>query len=186
MKFLNYFQYNSVVILSYFNLCLLVLFLNRITGGISNKVWFSSGRSSLFKIHTYINLFTHILGHSNFKHFKNNFVLILLIGPIIEEKYGSINLLLMILITALAIGLINSIFSSNRILGSSGILFMLITLSSFTNLEAGKIPITLILIFFFYGIDEILEGITKKDNISHLSHLVGAFIGFIFGFFVFC
>lgn len=184
MKYLKYFQYNSVVILTYFILALLVLGLKKITNKKSNK-YFSSGRGKIFNPITYIKMFTHILGHSNYNHFKNNFLYILLIGPIIEEKYGSINLLKMILITAFVTALINIIISKKQILGASGIVYMLILLSSLVNIEAGKIPITLILIFIFYIVTEIKDGLFKKDNISHLSHIIGAITGFIYGFYIF-
>lgn len=105
------------------------------------------------------------------------------IGPMIEEKYGTINLLIMMLITAGITGIINSLFSNKKILGASGIVFMLIVLSSFVNLEAGKIPITLILIFIFYIVNEIIDGLFKNDKVSQLGHLIGAVCGFIFGFY---
>lgn len=184
MEYLKYFQYNSIVILSYFFISLLVLWLGSLTNKKSNK-FFSSGRGSIFNPMTYIRMFTHVLGHSDFNHFKNNFLYILLIGPMIEEKYGSINLLIMILITAFITALINIIISKKQILGASGIAFMLILLSSLVNIESGKIPVTLILIFIFYIVSEIKDGLFKKDNISHLSHLIGAICGFIYGFYIF-
>ena len=61
--------------------------------------------------------------------------------------------------------------------------FMLIILSSLVNLQASKIPLTLILIFIFYIVDEIRAGLFKKDNISHLSHIIGALCGGIYGFY---
>ena len=85
----------------------------------------------------------------------------------IEEKYGSINLLRMILITAGVTGLFNCIFSKKRILGASGISFMLILLSSLVNIQSGKIPVTFVLIFIFYVVSEIMDSLFKKDNISH-------------------
>ena len=115
----------------------------------------------------------------------NNFLYILLIGPMVEEKYGSINLIIMILVTAGVTGIINSLFSKKRILGASGIVFMLIILSSFVNIESGKIPITLILICIFYVVNEIIQEIFKKDDVSHMGHLIGAVCGFIFGYFIF-
>lgn len=185
MQFINYFQYNSIVILSYFFICLFTLFLNWLTKGNSNSYLFSSGRDSIFNPLTYIRMFTHVLGHANWEHFRNNFLYILLIGPIIEEKYGSINLLIMILITAGITGLINCIISKKQILGASGIGFMLILLSSLVNIQDSKIPITLILICIFYIVSEIVDGLFKKDNVSHLSHLLGAICGFIYGFYIF-
>ena len=184
MQYLKYFQYNSIVILTYFFISLLVLLLKNLTNNKSNKLFLSS-RGSVFNPLTYIKMFTHILGHSNYNHFKNNFLYILLIGPMIEEKYGSINLLKMILITAFITALINIIISRKQILGASGIVYMLILLSSLVNIETGKIPITLILIFIFYIVTEIKDGLFKRDNISHLSHLIGAITGFIYGFYIF-
>ena len=103
----------------------------------------------------------------------------------IEEKYGSTNLLFMILITAVITAIINTIISRNALLGASGIVFMLIIMGSFVNIQAGKIPLTLILVFIFYIVNEIIAGLFKKDNVSHLGHLIGAICGFIFGFYFF-
>lgn len=184
MKYLNYLQYNSKVILTFFFISLIILFINKITNKKSNLKLFSSSRGPIFNPITYLRMFTHILGHDNWHHFRNNFLYILLIGPMVEEKYGSILLLKMILITALLTALINIIIGNKKILGSSGISFMLIILSSLANIETGKIPITLILIFFFYIATEIIDGILKKDNISHLSHIIGAITGVIFGIYL--
>ena len=176
-------QYNSVLILSYFFICLIVLILNYISGGITNRLFFSSYRNSLLSPLTYVRLVTHSLGHDGWMHFMSNFLYILLVGPMIEEKYGAILLLKMMLITSLVIGVFNFIFSHKAILGSSGIVYMLITLSSAVNLESGKIPLTLILICLFYIINEIISSIFKLDNVSHFSHFIGAVCGIVFIFF---
>ncbi len=183
MEYLKYFQYNSVVILTYFFISLIVLILNTISNDKLNKILFSSYRSSLFNPLTYLRFFTYIFGHKDWNHFIGNFLYILLIGPMIEEKYGSINLIYMILITAGISSIINFIFSNNRILGASGIVFMLIVLSSFVNFEAGKIPVTLALICLLYVVKEIKDGLFKKDGVSHFGHLMGAICGIAFGFY---
>lgn len=184
MEVIDKLSYNSVVILSLFFISLLVLILNYITNKKTNNLLFSSYRSNIFSPLTYIRLITHIFGHDSWNHFMNNFLYILLIGPMIEEKYGSINLIFMILITAFVTGVLNSIFSNKKILGASGITFMLIILSSFVNVSNNKIPLTFILICIFYIINEIIS-IFKKDNISHIGHLIGAISGFVFAYFIF-
>ena len=181
MKLLKYFDYNSKVILTLFFLSLIVLILGYITGGKSTKYLFSTERSKIFSIRTIIRSFTHILGHENFEHFIGNYLIILLLGPMIEEKYGSINLLIMILITAFITSLINFIIGKYNLKGSSNIAFMLIVLSAFVNINQNKIPLTLVLIIIFYVIGE-LKDILKKDKVSHFGHLIGAICGFIFGF----
>ena len=185
MDILSYFQYNSVVILSYFFLSLLVLIFNKITKGKSNDFLFVSGRGTVWNPLTYVRMFTHVLGHDGWNHFRNNFLYILLIGPMIEEKYGSMNLFIMILITAGVTGLLNCILGKKRILGASGISFMLILLSSLVNIQTGKIPVTFLLIFLFYVVSEVMDGFFKKDNVSHFSHLLGAICGFIYGYYLF-
>lgn len=182
MELINYFQYNSILILTYFFLSVGTLILKYVTLGKSNTILFSSYRSSPFNPLTYIRLFTHVLGHENWKHLSNNFLYILLIGPMLEEKYGTYNLLVMILITAAIIGIINSILGNKRILGASGIVYMFIIMSSFVNIQTGKVPITLILIFIFYIVNEIIDGMFKEDNVSHLGHIIGALCGGFFGY----
>ena len=182
MEPLNYLQYNSVLILTFFLVSLGAVILKYITFGKSNKLLFSSYRSSLLNPLTYVRFFTHAIGHQDIKHFTNNFLYILLIGPMIEEKYGTINLLIMMLITAGLTGIINYIIGRKRILGASGIVFMLIMMTSFVNIQNTKVPITLVLIFLFYIVNEILDGIFKKDDISHMGHIIGAICGCVFGY----
>lgn len=182
MNIIKHIQYNSILILSYFFISFIVLLLSYLTKKKSNVLLFSTYRSSIFNPLTYIRLVTHILGHDSWAHFSNNFLYILLIGPMIEEKYGTLNLLYMILIVAVITGIINFIIGKYKILGASGIVFMLISLSSFVNIAAGKVPLTLILIFIFYIVNEIFSGLFKHDKVSHLGHLIGAICGIVFGF----
>ena len=178
---IDYFQYNSVLILTMFATSVGALILKKITNGKSDKLLFSSYRSSLLNPLTYLRFFTHILGHSNWEHLINNYIIILLLGPMIEEKYGTMDLLLMILITAFVVGLFNFIRGGIKLKGSSCIVFMLIVLSSFSNIQAGKIPITFILIFIFYVFREIKD-LKADDGISHTGHIIGALCGAVFGF----
>lgn len=180
---INKFQYNATVILSFFFICLIILIIDKIMRGKFSTMFFSSGRNdSLLNPLTYFKLISHSLGHSNWDHLYSNFLKILLIGPLIEEKYGSYQLLIMMIITSLIIGVINRLFSKNRILGASGIAYMLIVLCSFVNIEDGKIPLTLVLILLFFVVDEIINLLRrKKDGVSHLGHVTGAICGLILG-----
>ena len=181
MEYLKKLKYNSPVILTFTFICLLVLLLGAITDGYTTKKFFCVYRSSLADPLSYIRVFTHILGHSNFQHFFNNFLIILIVGPMLEEKYGSKLLLLLIIITAFITGIVQVIISSNALLGASGIAFMLIILTSFTNVEDGKIPITMILIAFMYLGQEIYYAIVSKDNVSQITHIIGGICGIIIG-----
>ena len=183
MEILEYFNYNSKVTLTMFFISLIILFINKITKGKANKYIFSTERASLLNPMTYIRLFTHILGHENWEHLSNNYLKILLLGPLIEEKYGSINFLIMILITAFITGVVNFIKGNTRLYGASNISFMLIVLSAFVNMVGDKIPLTLVLIILFYVIKEFKNMFSKKDDgISHYGHITGAICGAVFGF----
>ena len=166
---MDYFQYNAVVTLTMFFISLGVLLLDKITKGKASRKIFSTERASLLNPLTYIRFFTHILGHSDWEHLSNNYLKILLLGPLIEEKYGSINFLIMILITAFVVAIANFIKGHVWLKGASCISFMLTVLSAFVNITENKIPITLILIILFYIIDEIKK-LKRDDNIAHDSH----------------
>jgi len=130
----------------------------------------------------WIRLFTHVIGHANWNHLISNFSFILLIGPILEETYGSLSLLFMILVTAFVTGILNAFLLPTALLGASGVVFMMILLVSFTNFRQGEIPLTFILILTLYLGREIFNSFTN-NNISEFAHIVGGFCGSLFGFF---
>jgi len=174
-------QYNAPVTLTFTLLSLAVLGLAQLTHGQSN-FWFSASRGSFADPITYLRLFTHVLGHANWQHYIGNFMMILLLGPILEEKYGSARLALMIAVTAVITGLLHILFTPAGILGASGVVFMMILLASVTNMEAGRIPLTLILILILYIGQEVVTWITTDTNIAHSAHIIGGLCGAAFGF----
>lgn len=130
----------------------------------------------------WINVFSSILGHANLSHLSSNLSMLLLLAPLLEEKYNSIVLLFMTLITAFMISMLQMIlFPMTTSLGASGIVFMMIILSSFTNIKHGQIPLTFLAIFLLYLGKEIVSAL-KPDNISQFAHIFGGIIGSIFGF----
>ncbi len=180
------FNYNSPVILTYTIICLAIVILGYITGGKSTDFAFTVYRTSLADPMFYIRLVSHVLGHADIEHFASNFMLILLTGPILEEKYGSKKLILMMLFTALVTGLLNTILFPNVALcGASGIVFMFILLSSFVNVRGVKgIPVTVILVSILYLGAEIVNGLFTADNISQFGHILGGICGCVFGYFI--
>lgn len=134
-------QYNSPVILTFFLLSLGVLLLDWITGGWTTLHAFCVYRSSLADPLFYVRLFGHVLGHADFDHFLGNMLLLLVIGPPLEEKYGSRTLLAGILLTAGVSGILQCVFfPGSALLGASGIVFMLIMLASLAGMKDGRTP----------------------------------------------
>ena len=176
-------RFNAPVVLSFAILSLLVLVLDSVTGGASTARLFCVYRAPLTDPLTYVRFFTHVLGHSGYSHYMGNMLLLLLVGPGIEEKYGHRTTALCIAATALVTGLVQFIFFPNTaLLGASGVVFMMIVLSSFTEMGKEGIPITLILVVIFYLGGELLDGLTTSDNVSQLTHIVGGLCGLVFGF----
>lgn len=176
-------SYNAPVTLTFALLSLLVLLGDSLTGNAVSRNFFTVypdfHAASLL---SYFRLISHIFGHSGWAHLVSNFSFILLIGPILEEKYGSAALLEMMGITALVTGLLTVTVLQSGLMGASGIVFMLILLSSFTNIRARQIPLTFILIALLFLSQELISGF-KSDNISQFAHLVGGVFGGLFGFF---
>lgn len=175
--------YNSPVVLTFVIICLVTLVLAGVTGGITNNLLFSVYRSSLANPLTYVRLFGHVLGHSGWTHFFGNVTLLLVIGPLLEEKYGSKNILFVMLATALVTGLVNFVFFPHiQLLGASGIVFAFILLSPFTGYKDGTIPVTLILVALIYIGQQIYDGIVLRDNVANLTHIIGGMVGAGLGF----
>lgn len=129
----------------------------------------------------YFRLFSNTLGHANAEHLIGNLMYILLLGPLVEEKYGTKKMILLLVATALICSFIHLTFSNYSLLGASGIVFMLILIASLVNIKTGEIPITFILIVVLFIGKEIL-GMFQDDNISHTTHIVGGIVGAVFGF----
>ena len=166
-KFKLRISYNSPVILTFCIFCTLILLFDKVFFAklnIVQSVFTVAGHGSNpdsfnFKsLFDYFKLFTHVLGHASWNHLVGNLTFILLIGPLLEERYGSPMLLLMICVTALVTGVLNACLIPTPLLGASGIAFMLIILSSFTSISKNEIPLSFILVFIlFLGSERFLK-----------------------------
>lgn len=175
-------EYNSPVVLSFALLSLLVLGLDILTGGASTNKLFCVYRAPLTDLLTWPRMVLHVLGHSGWAHYMGNMTLLLVVGPPLEEKYGSKRLLSCIFITALVSGLVQFFFfPGTALLGASGIVFMLILLSSLSGMSQGSIPLTFLLVAFIYLGEELVAALTARDNVSQLTHIVGGVCGAVLG-----
>lgn len=176
-------SFNSPVILTFTIICVVALVLGIVTNGASTTAVFSVYRAPLTSPLTYVRFIGHIFGHANVEHFISNITLLLVIGPMLEEKYGSANIVFVILTTAIITGVINYIFFPNvQLLGASGVVFAFILLASFTGFKDGKIPLTFILVAIIYIGGQVYDAIFVQDNVSNLTHIVGGGVGSILGY----
>jgi membrane associated rhomboid family serine protease len=129
----------------------------------------------------YFRIFSHVLGHKDMEHLMGNFTLILLLGPILEEKYSSKSLLWLMLITAFITAVLNTLMFNTGLMGASGIVFLFILLASFTTFKSGELPLTFILVFFLFIGQEAFRSF-QDDNVSQFAHILGGMVGSVFGF----
>lgn len=179
-------NYNAPVTLTFALISALILLIDTIfkTGIIpglfqtyGSKVFDSSNPAH------FAGFFTNIFGHADWPHLLGNFSFILLLGPQLEEKYGKGSLLFMIIVTAVITSLLHFLLSPNgALLGASGIVFMMILLSSFTRVRSGEIPLTFILVVILFLTKEIIAALEVKNGISELAHIAGGLCGAFFGF----
>lgn len=176
-------SYNAPVILTFSLICLIITAID--------QLMFERFAESYFMVAdpyikwtnplTYYHFFTHAFGHANWGHFFGNMSFILLIGPIMEEKYGSKQMTLMILMTATITGILHTILFNGGLLGASGIVFMLIVLVSITDVRKGSIPLSFILVMLLFVGKEFINA-TQINNVSEFGHILGGVCGAIFGF----
>ncbi len=175
--------FNSPAVLTFVLLSLAVMVLNYLTGGASNEALFMTYRSGLLNPLTWIRFFTHVLGHMGWDHYINNMMMILITGPMLEEKYGSKAIVEVILLTGLVVGVVNWLFFPEVALcGASGVVFAFILMTSFTGYKEGEIPVTVILVAMIFIGQQIYEGLFIEDSVSQMAHIVGGFVGATAGY----
>lgn len=183
--------YNAPVTLTFAILCVVILLFDSFLlgkhlipalftapGRIGSKAGFNY-KSVL----DYFRLFLHIFGHTDWNHLLGNFAFIILLGPLMEERYGSKMVLLMFVVTAFVTGVINVCLIPHPLLGASGIVFMLIILASITTLDKNVIPLSFIFVVAIYLGRELIN-VPKSENISTVAHIAGGLCGSMFGFMV--
>ena len=176
-------SFNAPAVLTFTALCVIAQLISMLTGGQSNRTLFSVYRASLLDPLTWVRCFTHVLGHAGWDHLLGNIMYILILGPMIEEKYGTATTAFIMAATALVIGIINMVFFPGvMLLGASGIVFAFILIASITIREDNTIPITFILVAVLYLGQQIWQGLFSQDNVSQMAHIVGGAVGAVLGF----
>ena len=178
-------SFNAPATLTFVALCVAARLIGMLTGGAADRAVFSVYRSSLLDPLTYVRCVAHVLGHAGWDHLLGNMMYILILGPMIEEKYGTGNTVLIIAVTAAVTGIINMLFFPGiMLMGASGVVFAFILVSSITVREQGTIPLTFLLVALMYIGQQVYEGIFLSDNVSQITHIAGGAVGSCLGFFM--
>jgi GlpG protein len=129
----------------------------------------------------YVSLVGYTMGHASIPHLIGNISIILLVGPFVEKRWGTKRVALMVSLTGLLTALVHIIFWDHRLIGASGVVFMMIVLSSLVDLKGKEIPLTFILIVLLF-IGQEIRGSFADDQVSQFAHITGGVLGGIFGF----
>lgn len=172
-------QWNSPLTLSFALICIVIAAVNTLTAGVFVPAFVALNQKG--GLLGYTKLLTYVFGHSGWPHLISNFSYILLVGPAVEERYGAQTLLVMAAITAVVSGAFSIFVLGTGLVGSSGIVFLLILLVSFANSRTGAIPATFIAVSVLFLGREVVAAL-QPDNVSQFAHLAGGACGAVFGF----
>ncbi len=180
-------RYNSPVVLTFALACMVVYFVNWIFFGnlqsgqssIITSFFMLTGHFSFGNPLDYFKLISYTMGHADHTHLLGNMSIFLLIAPIMEEKYGSVNVLIMMLLTAVLTAVFQIMLFDTALLGASGIVFMFIILVSFADARKGSIPLSFILVIILYIGKEVLHSL-EPNEVSEYAHIAGGFFGGVF------
>ncbi|MDD5193013.1 MAG: rhomboid family intramembrane serine protease [Candidatus Nanoarchaeia archaeon] len=127
---------------------------------------------------------TAIFLHASIVHLMYNLLALLIFGFILENKIGSRNFLIVFLSSGVLANLIAVNFY-NSSLGASGaiygILGCLTMLAPFMGVWVFGIIVPMFIAAVIWIFGDIL-GLFFPNDVAHMAHLSGIFIGFIFGF----
>ncbi|MCR5217262.1 rhomboid family intramembrane serine protease [Treponema sp.] len=144
------------------------------------------------KAFDYVKIFTHIFGNSGWETLFVNFAFILVSGPVYEEKYGSVYILIMCLASGIISGVLNACMSPFASTGAASIVFTMIFLSMITAFSKKTFSLSSLLILLlyigyeFYCVINISAADGVKMNalllVPVLADLIAGICGSLFGF----
>jgi len=178
-------RYNAPVTFSFALICVLVMLLDQYVfpGFVGAYLSAPGADFNAGQPAHYFAVLLYVFGHESWTHLWNNFLFLLLLGPILEEKYTPKPLLLMMFTTTIVTGIFNILMKQPPLVGASSLVFMMIMLVSFARTKAGDVPVSFILIFILFLLAELTRSAQNSNPaVSNLAHIIGGVCGTIFGF----
>ncbi|MBO7639757.1 MAG: rhomboid family intramembrane serine protease [Treponema sp.] len=148
----------------------------------------------------YFTLLLHVFGSSGWQAFFVNTLVLLALGPQLEERYGSVMLGLMCGITVLVSGVLTACLGLQAITGTMSLVFLMIFLASLTTLSKNSLlaswtaGLVLYIAYSLYSgfqnpAVERVEGVNSfiffmQRNVVTFINMAGGLCGSLFGFLV--
>ena len=181
------FSYDSPVVLTFAIITVVMYFLNAFVlqkNGIDVKLISPTSQNGanpfvFSSIKCYLNLITYPFVNSDFSFAIFNSIILIFLGMQMEEKYGSVIILVMILISVIFAGVLNACFSVQSLQGIQPVIFMLIILNLINASQKKKISTSLLLVLVLYTI---LNIIPLKNALLGIISIAGGLCGSLISF----
>lgn len=133
------------------------------------------------KAASYFRLICYAFGAVSWEVLITNLLFVLLLGPSMEERYGSIIIGLMMAVSTLFSGVLTACFCKVSMVGCTPIVFMMIFLNSIMSFSKKKIPLSFCLIFILFIVREVF---VKNPNgvVGLIIGIAGGLCGSLFAF----
>lgn len=133
------------------------------------------------KVSSYFRLILYAFGAVSWEVLITNLVFILLLGPAMEERYGTVIIGIMMIVSTLFSGVLNACFCKESMQGCTAIVFMMIFLNSFLSFSKKKIPLSFVLVFILFIVREVF---VKNPNgvVGIIIGIAGGLCGSLFAF----
>ena len=109
---------------------------------------------------SYVRLLLYIFGNEggHASELFTNLILIMLLGPSMEERYGSVIIGIMIFVSALFSGVLNACFLETSLVGCVPLVSMMIFLNAFMSFSKKKFPLSFAAVMVLFVLVQIFTG----------------------------
>ena len=108
-----------------------------------------------------------------------NLILIMLLGPAMEERYGSVIIGIMIFVSALFAGVLNACFCADSLVGAVPVVCMMIFLNAFMSFSKKTFPLSFAAVIVLFVFLEIFSG---AGAVKIIICIAGGLCGSLFAF----
>lgn len=132
-------------------------------------------------VKSYVQMIFYIFVPTSVNILFTDLILILLLGPTLEDRYGITVIGVMIFICALFSGVLNACFCKNSLTGPSCIVYMMIFLNIFFSLIKKKIPLSFVVIFVLLIVKDVLVP-SENGIVGIIVNICGGLCGSLIAF----
>lgn len=190
--------YDAPVTLSFVIICALIFLLNMLLAKSGKAVGFEkifaspTSQSGVLPFIpsspiSYVRLFFYIFGSggaagaaaAGASVLFTNLILIMLLGPAMEERYGSVIIGIMIFVSALFAGVLNACFCQACLVGAVPLVSMMIFLNAFMSFSKKKFPLSFAAVMVLFVLLQIFSG---SGAVQIIICIAGGLCGSLFAF----